>query len=60
MVWYEKVLFVVVVVLAGAAFVNLLRPLGHDVPYGLLATVLGILGVVLIRERRRREAERNQ
>lgn len=53
MVWYEKVILAVVVILATAAFVNILTPVGPDLPYGIMAAVLGIIGAVLILRRRR-------
>ena len=59
-VWYEKALLVVGGVLASASIVNVFWPLGPDVPYGLWGTMLAILGIVLILERRKREARRNQ
>jgi membrane associated rhomboid family serine protease len=54
MVWYEKLLLAVVVVLTAAAFVDLFRPVGPDLPYGALGGALGILGTVLILQRRKR------
>lgn len=56
MVWYEKLIFVVVVLLAVAAVFDIFRSIGPDLPYGILAAVLGIIGTVLIRERRKRES----
>ena len=60
MAWYEKALLVVVGILTSAAIVNLFVPLGPDLPYGLWGAVLGILGLVLILERRKREARRDR
>jgi hypothetical protein len=60
MAWYEKALLVVVGILTSAAIVNLFTPLGPDFPYGVWGAVLGLIGVVLILERRKRGARRNQ
>lgn len=60
MVWYEKALAAMLVVLTGAGIVNLFWPLGLDPAVWTVGGGLGLLGVVLIIERRKREARRGR
>lgn len=53
--WYEKIIFALTVLLFVAAVVDLLRPFGPDVQYGILGAGLGILCTVLILARQRSE-----